>query len=362
MTIGSEENSEQNTAKAEPSLESERDLDDPATDIPTAPDGRGATFLRMPAMASLSNVSLLFLWALMILIFGLLEPNTFLSVRTFRVVLAAEAVTATLALALVLPIAAGVFDLSIAGTMGLAIVLVASGMAKLGLDPITSIVLTLLVGLLVGAVNAFIILKLKVNSFIATLGTGSILLALIQWVTGGKQITAGISDSFKEAGRKTVFTIPLTVYYMLALALVVWYILDSRQFGRYLYATGSNEDAARLAGVRTNRIRTIALLASGVIASVAGILFTMRIGSASLDAGSPFLLPAFASVFLGATQFKEGNVNVPGLLVAIYVLATGIKGIQLMGAPFWVDQFFNGAALIVAVALAVRSGRQRSMI
>ena len=79
------------------------------------------------------------------------------------------------------------------------------------------------------------------------------------------------------------------------------------------------------------------------------------------DAGQPYLLPAFAAAFLGATQFKSGNVNVLGTLVAVYVLATGVKGVQLLGAPFWVDGLFNGLALIIAVALAVRSGQQKSL-
>jgi ribose transport system permease protein len=148
---------------------------------------------------------------------------------------------------------------------------------------------------------------------------------------------------------------------MLGIAAVMWYVLDYRQLGRYLYATGSNADAARLAGVRVRRLSSIALMVSALVATIAGVIFLMRIGSTSLDAGTPYLLPAFAAAFLGATQFKEGNVNVPGTLVAVYVLATGVKGVQLLGSPFWVDDLFNGCALIIAVALAVRSGRQRTM-
>jgi ribose transport system permease protein len=311
--------------------------------------------------AAVTNVSLLFIWALLIILFGILEPDTFLSIDTLRTVAADQAITAIMALALVLPIAANQFDLSIAGSMGLAIVLAGEFMVKVDLNPTFAIVLTLLAGLLIGLANAGVVVGLRVNSFIATLGTGSILLALQQAISNGEVITSGISEGFKNLGRTTILTIPIPVFYMLAIAAVLWYVLDYRQLGRYLYATGSNADAARLAGVRVHRLASIALVVSAVIATIAGVIFLMRIGSTSLDAGTPYLLPAFAAAFLGATQFKEGNVNVPGTLVAVYVLATGVKGVQLMGSPFWVDDLFNGCALIIAVALAVRSGRQRTM-
>jgi ribose transport system permease protein len=315
--------------------------------------------LRLPA--AVSNVSLLFIWAVLILMFGILRPNTFLTVETFRSVLAEQAITAVMALALIMPVAANAFDLSIAGSMGISIVLSTTFMAKTSIGMPLAIVLTLAVGLCIGSVNAFVIVVLGVNSFIATLGTNSILSALIQWISGGNIVTQGIPNSFINFGRNTLFTIPLFVYYMFAIAAVIWYILDYRKLGRYLYATGSNADAARLAGVRTKNLTTTALLFSASIATLAGLFFVMRIGAGALYAGTPYLLPAFAAAFLGATQFKEGNVNVPGTLIAVYVLATGVKGLELIGAPFWVDDLFNGLALIIAVALAVRSGRQRVM-
>jgi ribose transport system permease protein len=138
--------------------------------------------------------------------------------------------------------------------------------------------------------------------------------------------------------------------------------MEYRQLGRYLYATGSNSDAARLAGVRTDRITTIALLMSGFIAALAGVILTMEIGAAAVDAGSPYLLPAFAAVFLGATQFRARRVNVLGTILAVYVLATGVQGIDLAGAPFWVQDIFDGVALIIAVALAVRAARKSRVI
>jgi ribose transport system permease protein len=147
---------------------------------------------------------------------------------------------------------------------------------------------------------------------------------------------------------------------MLIIALILWYVLEHRQTGRYMYAMGSNSEAARLAGVRVSRLASLALVCSALLATIAGLMFVTRIGSGSVDAGTPYLLPAFAAAFLGATQFKDGRVNVLGTLVAVYALATGVQGIQLMGAPFWAQGAFNGAALIVAVALAARSRWRRT--
>jgi ribose transport system permease protein len=306
-----------------------------------------------------ASCSLLVIWAVLIIIFGIIEPSTFLTLATLRTVMAEQAITAIMALALLMPIAANTFDLSIGGAMGVGIVFVAVFLSDLHLNPILAIALTLAIGLLIGAVNSFVVIRLRVSSFIATLAAGTILDAIQQWPNGGNQIVSGIPASFTDAGQKSLLTIPLPFFFMLIVAAVLWYTLKYRQVGRYLYATGSNADAARLAGVRTDRLMVVALLVSAVVATLAGIIFVMRIGASSVDSGDSYLLPAFAAAFLGATQFREGKVNVPGTLLAVYVLATGVTGLQLMGAPFWVADLFNGCALIIAVALAVRAGHQR---
>jgi ribose transport system permease protein len=316
---------------------------------------------RRIATPPLGTISLLIVWVLTGIVFSVLEPQTFLSFGTFRSVASAQAITCIVALSLVAPIAANVFDLSIAANMGLSVVMVAALQAKAGLPWSVAVALTLVMGLLIGVINALVVVRLAVNSFIATLGMMSILIALANAITGGNQIVTGISPRFIQFGTEQILGITIPFFYMLIIALVLWYVMEYRQTGRYMYATGSNAEAARLAGVKTKRIMTIALLISALIASLAGVIFTMTIGSAAVDAGTPYLLPAFAAAFLGATQFRARRVNVPGTIIAVYVLATGIKGLQLAGAPFWVEDLFNGAALIVAVALSVHSARRRGL-
>ena len=300
-----------------------------------------------------------YVFALLILIFGLWVPDTFLTLNNARVVATDQAITGLLALALVLPFAAGVFDLSVAALLGLSVCLV-GWMQEHGWNAALSVVLTLLIGAAVGAFNGFSVVRLRVSSFITTLGMSSILAGAAYWVTGGQQITQGWSESFLNVSRWEISTIGMPVFYLLALALVLWYLLEYTTLGRYVYAVGGNPQAARLAGVRADRIVFGSLVASGTLAALAGIVLAARLGTASSDIGPGYLLPAFSAVFLGATQLKPGRVNVWGTLLAVYLLAVGVKGLQLAGAQVYVDELFNGAALILAVALAARSERAKA--
>jgi ribose transport system permease protein len=144
-------------------------------------------------------------------------------------------------------------------------------------------------------------------------------------------------------------------------AVVLWYVLNYTPVGRYLYAVGSNVTAARLAGLKVLRLQWLGLIISATLASFAGVVFTAQLGTSSFEAGAPFLLPAFSAAFLGATQIKPGRFNVVGTVVSIYLLAVGIKGLELMypGRP-WLNDLFEGLVLIVAVALAARSARRRA--
>lgn len=300
----------------------------------------------------------IYVWLLLIIIFGLLIPDLFLTVQTPRILLANESITLILALGLIFPIAAGVFDLSIAGTLSVAAAVVVWFQVN-GYPWQLGVIAALVVGALIGLANGVVIVNFKVDSFIGTLGMSSILVAASYWVTDGKQIVQGIDLGFIEFAQGKIFTLPMTVFYALAIAIVLYYILEYRPLGRRIYAVGGNPSAARLSGVNTNRITRGTLVVSGVLAAFAGTLLAARLGNATPDMGAPYLLPAFSAVFLGATQIRPGRVNVLGTLIAILLLATGVKGLQLMGAPAFITPLFNGVALIVAVSLAVRESRRR---
>jgi ribose transport system permease protein len=290
----------------------------------------------------------------MIVLFAITLPGKFLTYDNLIGVVSNQTIGGIVALGLLLPLAAGVFDISIGGVMTLAVVVVTWLFQTTGGDmPIPlAILITLLAGLAAGGVNATLVVVAKVDPFIATIGTSSVFLGLSEVIANGETIAKNIPHSFTTIGRTEVFEVPITTVYLAVLALIVWYLLDHTPFGRNLYATGAGREAARLSGVPTRKVIFITFLASALFATIAGVVYAARLGSGPPNSGASFLLPAYASAFLGSTMIKPGRFNVPGLIVALFIVAVGINGLQLYGIPFWVVDTYQGLVLIVAVVLA----------
>jgi ribose transport system permease protein len=304
---------------------------------------------RVIRLSHLTGVSI---WIALVALFALWVPDTFLTKLTAQTIASEQAVTAIVAVGLLVPLAAGAYDLSVGAMVGLAAIILSSLTARSGIALAPAIVLTLGVGLAVGAVNALLVVVVGIDSFIATLAMGSILIAPSRAVSGD-QIVSGAPASLTGLTDGHVLGVPAIAIYMLAIAVVVWYVLEHTPLGRRLAATGAGPEAARLAGVRTRRLVFGSLVASAVLATVAGILLASKLGTATPDLGPAYLLPAFAAAFLGTTQVKPGTFNVWGTLLAIFLLATGVKGLQLAGAADWVTDLFNGVALVIAVGLSL---------
>jgi ribose transport system permease protein len=300
---------------------------------------------------SFRNISALYIFAVMFIVFSIWVPDTFLQWNTWKALLDSQAVTAILAVGLVIALSAGAFDLAIGTELGFGAIFVAWLLVDKGIGLVPSIVLTLLAGAAIGLFNGWLVTKVRIDSFIATLGMSSVLLALIAWVSSSQQIL-GVGSSFEKLGTTEIFGLTLPVYLMLAVGLVVWYVLERTPLGRRVYATGGNIEAARLAGVRVAAVVICSLIACGTISAFAGMLVTANLGTGDPTIGPAYLLPAFSAAFLGSTQFRGGRFNVWGTIVAVIVLATGVKGLQLAGAPIWIPDLFNGAALLLAVGLA----------
>jgi ribose transport system permease protein len=298
---------------------------------------------------------------LLAVIFSLWNPSTFGTADNARIIASSEAITGILTLGLIVSLLSGMFDVSVAANMSLAISLVGWLQSNWGMNPALAVALTLSVGALIGATNAFIITKLRVEPVIATLGMSSILAAMAYWIAHGNTIIDGISPRFKDFGSSKLLTIPVPVFYLLGVAVVLWYLLDHTPTGRYMYATGANVQAARLAGVNVVRLQWASLMIAGTLASFAGIVLTMQLGASSFGAGNSYLLPAFAAAFLGSTQIRPGRFNVLGTLVALYLLAIGVKGLQLEYPSLpWIKDLFEGVTLIFAVALGARAAVRRA--
>lgn len=297
------------------------------------------------------NISAVYVLCVLCAIFAIWIPELFLTKTTFRTLLDNQVVTAITALALVIPLAAGVFNLAVGAQVGAASIFVGWLLVQHGVAPIPAVLICLLVSSLIGLATGWLVTSARIDSFIATLGLSSLLAAFITAISGGRQIL-GVPSSFVRVGTNQLFGITYPVYYMVFIAFVLWYVLERTALGRRVYATGGNIEAARLSGVKTSTVVVGSLVSCGFVAGLAGMLVTARLGNADPSIGPAYLLPAFTAAFLGSTQFKGARFNIWGTLLAVYVLATGVKGLQLAGAPVWIPDLFNGAALLIAVALA----------
>jgi ribose transport system permease protein len=306
---------------------------------------------RLRTALSFRNISALYIFVALFAIFSLWVPDTFLVGNTWKALVDDQAITALVAVALVIPLSAGAFNLAIGAQVGMGSIFAAWLLAKQGLPIGAAVVLTLISGGVIGLVSGLLIVGARIDSFIATLGISSILLALIAWVSGGQQIL-DLGADYQQLGTNEILGLTNPVYLVILVSLLVWYVLEQTPAGRRVYATGGNADAARLAGVRTSLVVVLALVACGLIAAGAGVLVSSRLATGDPTVGPGYLLPAFAAAFLGSTQFRGGRYNVWGTVVAVYVLATGVKGLQLAGAPVWIPDLFNGVALLLAVGMA----------
>jgi ribose transport system permease protein len=306
-----------------------------------------------------SNIGAVYVWLLIILVFGIWVPNTFLTHTTFNQILNNNAVTGLMALCVVIPLAARVFDLSIAFTMTLSGVTVAHFVAHTSVGVVPAVALALGAALAIGLINGVVVVGLGVDSFIGTLATGSLIKAFITMVTNDQSITGVklLQTPFSSIAQTDIAGLTLPVLYLLLIAGAIWFVLEHTATGRRLYATGFNPDAARLQNVTTDRLRFLSLVTSALLAGVAGIVFTSAIGSGSPTAGDPYLLAAYAAAFLGATQLRGGRFNAWGTVIAVLLLGTGTTGLALASTPQWSTSVFTGLVLIVA--LAVTSGRVR---
>jgi ribose transport system permease protein len=311
---------------------------------------------RLVSLLAFDKIGAVYVWLAIIVVFSIWVPDTFPNVTTAKQILNANSITALAALSVTIPLAARVFDLSFALNMTLCGVAVAHFVVD-GVPLVPAVALGMLIGLVVGLINATVVVVMKIDSFIATLATGSLIQALITMVTNDTPISdAKLAGGFSKIGQTTVGGLILPVLYVAVVAASIWYLLEHTATGRRLYAVGFNPDAARLAGVKVARLQFLALVTSGVLAGSAGIVLASILGGGSPTAGTPYLLPGFAAVFLGATQLKNGRFNAGGTLIAVLLLGTGTTGLGLANAPQWSGALFVGVVLIAALTV---TGLQR---
>lgn len=331
-------------------------------DVDTTEETR-APRRRRGFLGLLQRHMILILILVLVGIFSALAPATFPTFQNLQGIALGQAVSALLALAVLLVVVVGEFDLSVGYILGFCAVLAAKLAGDYGVPGPLAILFALIAGGLFGLLSGVLTARLKVNSLIATLGVGLAVSGLSVGVSGGQTLSSNIPDIIKDLARTRVLGIGGAVWIVIIVAVVLYVVLTRTPLGRKLYATGGSETVARMVGVRTTLLKVSVFATAGVIAALAGILQLGLSGAANPSYGSNLLLPAFAAVFLGSTTVRPGFFNVWGTVLAITLLAVGFSGLSLLGTPFWAEPVFDGLALIIGVLLSrwnVRAARGRT--
>jgi ribose transport system permease protein len=295
------------------------------------------------------------------LTFSLLLPETFPTLFNLRAILSDKSIIALLALAAMIPMMTGKIDLTVGYGIVLWHILAISLQTRYGLAWPTTVAIVLLCAALFGMLNGLLVELAQIDSFIATLGTGTVLYAVAMWHSGGRQVVGDLPETFVALAGADFLGLPLPAFYVAAVAVILWLITEYTPLGRCLYVIGANPKAAELNGISVRRQVMGAFIASGLLSGFAGVLLASRLQIGQASVGLEFLLPALVGAFLGSTTIRPGRVNVWGTVVGVTILAIGISGIQQLGGAFYVEPLFNGLTLLVSIGIAGWAQQRRNV-
>ena len=298
--------------------------------------------------------------ALLIFVAFALSSDRFVSAANISNILVQISVLMVISSGLTVAVASGEFDLSVGQAAGLSSVLVAGLMVWSGLPVAAAIVLAVLSGVVIGVVNGLLVTRLRIPSLIATLAMGPIALGLNYAYDGGDSIYASFPPAFYViATGRVAGVVPVPILIALVVVALFHVLVNRTRLGRAIVATGSNLKAARLSGINVNRCRMTALTLSSLGAAMGGVMLTARLGTGQPGAGEPYLMDSLTAVFLGMTAFKPGRATIAGTLVGVVIIGMLDNGLNLLGAPFYLQNEVRGVVMIAAVSLAVMRGEIR---
>lgn len=293
----------------------------------------------------------------MIVAFTIKAPTTFLTWPNFLNILSQSSLTAIIAAGLTMTLVVGEFDLSIGYAASFIGLIVVGLIAREGLPVLIGIPLVLIGGAVIGSVNGVLVTKVRINAVIATLGVGTILTGL-GFAYSQFPIAAGVPQEFTQiALGKAILGIPNSIVIMVVVLTNLWVMLNKTDLGQKMQAVGGNIEAARLSGIRVDRIKIFAFATAGVCAALTGTLLSSLLGSGTLASADGYLLDAFAAVFLGSATLRKGEFHIVGTLVGVLVIAVGFNGLSIFGAPTFVQPIFKGGILVLAVGLSTLAWR-----
>jgi ribose transport system permease protein len=300
------------------------------------------------------------LTVLLILVFSAVLPDSFPTAINARSILSDKGIIALLSLAAMVPMMAGRIDLTIGFGIVMWHILAITLQVQYGFPWPLACFVVILCGGVAGFTNGILVEVAQIDSFIATLGTGTVLYAIALWHTEGRQVIGELPPAFVAINGSSVLGVPMPAVYALLLAVVLWVVTERMPLGRHIYAIGANEKAAALNGIPVRAHVIGVFVASGLLVGFTGCVLASKLQIGQANVGLDYLLPALVGTFLGSTTIRPGRVNVWGTVVGVLILAVGISGIQQLGGAFFVEPLFNGLTLLLSIALAGLAQRRRS--
>jgi ribose transport system permease protein len=311
----------------------------------------GARDRRALLMRFIGTYGTIIVLATMLVIFSILQPGTFATIGNFRNIINDMAIGTIVAAGLTVPLVAGDFDLSIGYVASFCGLLAVGLLSFSGLSIPLAMILVIGIGMLIGIINGIVVSKIGVNAFIATLGTGTIVVGLNYAYSGGIPLQLTQSREFTKIAIGRIAGVPHLVIIMAAVLIVLWVILNRTVQGQHIKAIGVSPESARRAGVAVDRSRIVAFAIASTCAAIGGVLMASNLGSGQVTAGDGFMLTSFSAAFLGSAALREGQFHIVGTLIGVLTVAVGNNGLAMIGAPIFTQFLFAGSLLVVAVAL-----------
>lgn len=320
---------------------------------------------------TLRRVAVFVLLVALVAVFSLKEP-AFHTVPNLMSILQAVSVVAIIGVGVSISISVGGFDLSVGALAASSVMAASYAMVVWQLGAFETVLLVLALGIVVGLVNAFLIVRLNVPDLLATLSVNFLLTGLQLIPSAGRSIATGLilpdgssangkfDAVFLAIGRLRINDIvPLPVVIMLAVAVVAGIFTERTRFGRLIFAVGGNELAARLAGAATGQLKTLAYVLSGILASLGGIIVAARVGRGDVSSGASLLLDAVAAALIGYAVLNARRPNVFGTIVGAIFVGVLLNGLTMLNVPYYTQDFVKGVVLVGALALTYGTARRR---
>jgi len=341
-------------------LSVESGITSPPTAAPDeTPNTNRSAHLRNVAVDAFRRGSLILVWIAIFITFAALMPDTFLTSGTLQTIFGSQQALVFIALGALCAFAVGEFDFSVAAVAGLSATVAAVLVSNQHMSVWLASIVAVAVAVGVGAFNALLIIRIGINPIVTTLGVATLLTGISSRLSDGGIVSLN-SPGLHKISSVDVFGLPINFFYGLLVAIIFTYIMSRTPLGRHMLFVGSNRSVARLAMVRVNRIRVGAYMTSSLLCGIGGLLLVGTVGGFDPSSSSSFLLPALSATFLGTAVIQPGRFNPAGSMIAIYFLATGIVGLQLLGFAGWISDVFYGSALIIAIVLSTLFRRDRT--